>query len=322
MLKRMMESIVNNASGIYEHYNVPHPARFVSPLELATFMEGIKPAFADAVTLNRDTIRRLKSLLEFTERNGIYMSISSMKFIINSPRGIYVPIPLDDKREGKIIYSVARTREDAKNGVEYYYKKLFDGKYSTLFGRLMGYPECCLEFGKSLDKTIHTNLGWKNPAVESLLRSRKFSWKLNVFSSANVLPWYPCHLDCRESKKFMDSFLSISREISPEYEQSLEWMLKEPWSLYWTCADRIMVKGEMKRGILRYSEIYPDLRSGSYYQMNDKSFLERTSKVRKLMEAGNELSVSDGKITIMRNGEMLGAGGKTHKYDAVLVRPD
>ena len=85
-------------------------------------------------------------------------------------------ISLDESHSGRIIFALSKSKEKAVKAADYFYKKMFISTYGYKFGKLMGYPECCLKFGGYLDNKINDpdNFGFKNPGIESLKRSRGF----------------------------------------------------------------------------------------------------------------------------------------------------
>ena len=300
----------------------------LSNTELMMAVLGYKPAMAESRTLDAKIHQNLNKIRRLGQQIGLHMATSQNKYIVNSPRGIFDEIPLDDPRLGKIIIAFSDTKAKAKNGADYYHKKMLDSYYSDKFARLMGYPECCLEFGRYLNnhERDSDNFGFKNPAVESLKRSKHFAWQLNVFTYT-PLSHYPCSLTCKKSVEYVNKVMSCYEYIDKRCYSFLSDYAKQPASLYWTCVDKILLYGAFKQydlgtGEIKYHKIEPMIASNTFYQEVDKNQISEWKNIEKALRKGNKLIVTDNTCCIYFDKKKTLEIKKTNKYIPVLVKPD
>ena len=300
----------------------------LSEIELMMVVLDYKPAMADAIFLDSKLKQNIENIQDYAQQIGLYLATSKYKYIVNSPRGIFEEISLDDPRDAKIILAFAKTKIKAQKGADYYHKKMIDGKYGYKFGKLMGYPECCLQFGDYLQNLEgdSNNFGFKNPAVESLKRSKRFDWRLNVFT-VSLLPHYPCSLTCKKSIAYVDKVFACLDYIDKERSIFLKNYLTESASLYWTCADRILLYGDFKQytlgtGEIKYNKIESMITSNTFYQEVDTKDIAQWRKIEKVLREGNKLIVTDNLCSIYLNKEKIFEVKKNDKYVPVLVKPD
>lgn len=299
-----------------------------SIVELIMVYMDYKPATAEPVYLNEKLIGDLPQIQSIANSLGLFFSTSTHKYIINSPRGIFSEIPLKDTRLGKIILSFSKSADKAFKGAFFYHKKMLDSSYGYKFGELMGYPKCCLKFGDYLanNSSDPKNFGFNNPAIESLKKSKHFDWHLNVFTTS-LVPHFPCSLTCKESIKYVEKVIDclvcvdeIEAKIQNDY-------LTQPASLYWTCADRILLYGNYKQhslgsGEISYMKVEPMIVSSTFYQNVDKSSLNLWQKIHKFLEKGNKLVVNDNYCKIFKGKQLIFKYKKDNRYTPVLIKPD
>lgn len=321
--------IIKNPSKYVEALNKISRLSNLSTVELVAVLFDIKPAMADAVTLDKNLSQSLKEIKKICKILSLEFAQSRFKYIVNSPRGIYEEIPINDPREGKIILGISKLISKAKKAAEYYHLKCIHSGYGKKFGRLMGYPECCLDFGDYLNNSTNdpNNFGYKNPAVESLKRSKKFAWQLNVFTES-LLPHYPCSLNCQKSIDYVNKVFVVLDKIMPDFSSHIESNLKEPASLYWSCADRVLLFGKFKRdkknnkSEIKYYKSISKITSPEFYQENDMDYIKHLEKIEKMIKKGNRLVMEPNCFTIYQGQKKLCCIKKRNKYTPILVKPD
>jgi len=302
----------------------------LSCIELLVLTHNLKPAVADLVNFDnfdRAYIKKLDRVNQLCKELSLNLAVSECKFIVNSPRGIFEIVKMDDERKGKISLGIAKDIKTALEGVNLYYKKTLNNKDSRKFGEVMGYPKCCLDFGDYLCNPDDNpdNLGFKNPAVESLKRSKDFSWQLNVFSYP-LLSYYPCTLACQPSVSYINSIFEIYQIVHPKLVKWMESLLKEPTTLYWTCADKILFygdfKGNFKNSEIRYNRTVSEITSGEFYQKNDTNFLDNLENINKEIQKGNRLVMTPKYFEIYKDRKRIKKIKKDNQYVPVLVKPN
>lgn len=298
----------------------------LSTVELVMTVLDYKPAMADAIFLDSELKKNIRRIRDYVQQIGLYLATSNYKYIVNSPRGIFEEIPSDDPRPGKIILALSKSQDKARKGADYYHAKMLDGAYSQRFGKLMGYPDCCLKFGDYLcnEKKDPDNFGFKNPAIESLKNSKYIDWRLNVFSFS-LLSHFPCSFTCQESIKYVERFLACQDYIDKDRSLFIKDRLTKPASLYWTCADRILLYGDFKQytlgtGEIKYNKIEPEITSDTYYQEVDKEKLALWKNIEKFLRRGNKLVVTDEVCSIYLDKKKIFETKKDNRLIPVLVK--
>lgn len=299
-----------------------------SIVEIIMVFLDFKPASAEPIYFSQDLRNNLPRIQRLANNLGLYFSTSTHKYIINSPEGIFTEIPLEDNRLGKIILSFSKDAEKAYKGALFYHNKMLDSTYGYKFGELMGYPKCCLKFGDYLanNNSDPTNFGFKNPAIESLKRSNHFDWHLNIFTTS-LIPHFPCSLTCKESIKYVKRVIDCLECVDAQDAKIKIDHLTQPASLYWTCADRILIYGEYKAyklgcGEISYIKLKSMMASNTFYQNVDKKNLTLWQKIYKNLELGNKLIVTDDYCKIYRNKQLIFEYKKDNQYIPVLIKPD
>ena len=302
----------------------------LSSLELIAVVYNLKPVMAEMVNFkefNKSFIRKLDRINELCKKLSLHFVVSKYKFIINSPRGIFEMIDLDSPQKGKIALGISKDKDRALEGVNLYYKKMFSSQGGWKFGQVMGYPECCLDFGRYLcnDNEDPNNFGFKNPAIESLKKSKEFAWQLNVFSHS-ILSHYPCNLNCQRSIKYVNKLLKIVNKLNPLYAKCLMAFLRKPASLYWTCVDRILLyghfKGDFENSEVKYYKSVPVLDSEEFYQSNNPKFLNNLKTVQEKVQQGNKLIMTPAYFEIYKDKKRIARIKKENQYEPVLVKPN
>jgi hypothetical protein len=301
----------------------------VSLLELVAVIYDQKPVLGEVINIKKydqELINRLNKANEICKTFSLKLAVSNCKFIVNSPLGIFEKIKLEDERPGKLAIGISKDMDKALEGVELYYRKMLSSEDSRRFGEVMGYPECCLDFGDYLaGETSEDNFGFRNPAVESLKRSQDFHWQLNVFTFS-MLPYYPCSLSCTESIKKVDDNLTAAKELSPSFYSRNKNYACEPASLYWTCADRILLYGDFKGDFynseVAYAQVESLIDSINFYQENNRDFIDYLKKVDSKIKQGDKIVMAPEYFEIFKKEKSIAKFKKDNKYEPVLVKPN
>ena len=307
----------------------------LSHIELLAVFCDLKPTMGELINFDKydqKFINRLNKVNELCKKIGFKLAVSKYKFIVNSARGIFEIVEMNDKRKGKISLGISKDIDKALEGVELYYKKTLGNKDSRKFGEVMGYPKCCLDFGDYLcenskgdKKRDPNNFGFANPAVESLKKSKDFAWQLNIFSYS-LLSYYPCNLDCSASISFVNKILNILKIVNSNQAETIIKNLKNSASLYWTCVDKILLygdfKGDFKNSEIKYNKIVPELNSSEFYQSNDSKFLSDLNNIYKKIQKGNKLIMTPNYFEIYKDKEKIIKIKKDNQYLPVLVKPN
>ncbi|MDD4931119.1 MAG: hypothetical protein PHG66_03110 [Candidatus Colwellbacteria bacterium] len=321
---------------ITEAYKKIHDITAAIPIngeEILGVYIGIKPAMAEANTgiYNADFLRKMSVVNSICGELGLKLAVSKYKYVINSPRGIFKEVLRDDPAPGCLIIGIARDMEKAVSGVAHYHLKMHHSKYGRSFAELMGYPSCCIDFGDYLanNKGDPDNFGFKNPAIEVLKRSDKVAWQLNVFSTSSMLSHFPCSYTCKKSIDYMNSLLGAIKEADLEHGRVVEDNLKQDISVYWSCVDKVMLRGDFikkdslfREGEARYESIKWPIGSENFYQEVDSEYLDGMKTIWRSMGEGDCIKISKNSVSVFKGDDEIGLFEKDSQYSPVIVRAD
>ena len=303
----------------------------ISGTEVMAARFGLKPAMAEANTGVYDDLSSAKfdEVARICREMGMSFATSKYKYVINSPKGIFEEISLEDERDGSVIVGISTDIQMAISAVAHYHLKTKHTKYGRSFGELMGYPACCLDFGDYLANNNNNpeNFGFKNPAIETLKQSKDIAWQLNVFSTESFLSHFPCNYTCERSLSYANDIIGLLSVANPSRADEIKKSLKEQASIYWTCVDKAVLYGDFERndeyfraGEMRYSQASWSIGSENFYQNNDPDFLNELNFIKKAMIEGNRISLTMNDLTIFHDNDELLRSVKKNAFLPVLVK--
>lgn len=297
----------------------------LSEAELIMTHLGHRPATASALPFDSSLKNNLNLIQINAKRIGLHMAVS-YKFITEKNK--IVENQKNESHAGRIILAFSKSKINAAKAAKYFYEKSFDNSISQKFGQLMGYPDCCLKFGRYLCNPKHSpnNFGFKNPAIESLKHSKYFDWRLNIFN-AGLLSHFPCNLNCAESKKYINKLLKFYDSVDKTYSQTLKNKLITPASLYWSWADRILIYGFFKSqklgtGEINYYKIEPMIHSKTFFKNNENGIDIKWKNIEKYLRQGNKLCVTEDSCIISLNNKKIIEINKNDKLIPLLIKPN
>jgi len=286
--------------------------------ELLALKNGLKPSVGMRVPFEIDAYQSAK---EWARDNSFEIGHTTHKYIINSNRDICEPIPLDDPRKGDVYVIIADSFDMIKMAANAYAEDAVE------FGRQMGYPECCLEFGRSLCN----NVGKKEEMKEDFIWSRTkfrcfrnsdyFSHYLNIFHGFGVIPHTPCHLNCKPSKKYAKEMLNIIEREDPELRKHLDFFLKTA-SFFWGNMDYVLMDGRWRNKRFHYGNSMSFLGSETFYMAPNKKAANRLKGYFSLASRGNSIEILDRQVNVFSESELIGVIEKESKYECILAKPN
>ncbi len=325
---------LKNKKAVFKKINTITKLFNLSAYELLAVIYNLKPAMAEANTgvYDSSSSEKLDQLGRICSELGLKMAFSQKKYIINSPRGIFEEVELNSPEDGNLVIGISKDIQTSLSAVAHYRWKMKDSIYGRSFGKLMGYPDCCLDFGDYLCKghgdSNSNNLGFRNPAVESLKRSKKVAWQLNIFV-ASALPHYPCHLNCNKSKDYVNGLFEILKIAAPEIYLRHTMMLKNDISLYWSCADKVVFHGHfIKKGNsfadteAQYNSADFHINSSTFYQANSDSYLNQLEVIKQAIKEGDKIITTPKYFEIRHSKTVLLKINKSHELIPVLLKSD
>ncbi|MFH1234322.1 MAG: hypothetical protein V1493_01795 [Candidatus Diapherotrites archaeon] len=291
---------------------------FRNALESVAFMSGLKPAIAFRIPYDRARFLEIK---EFCDRNDFFIRHTAAKFVINSNTDYTKILPLGSEKKGEIYVCISREKERTLEAAKSFARDV------VVFGRAMGYPECCLDFGASLSNNVgneekeRNDFVWSRARNRSYRNSKKFSRLLNTFSGFSLIPHVPCHLDCPESKKYAKKMLALIRSHDRTLAKDLLLYLKLP-SLFWNYCDFILLDGVEKKGRLHYSALELSAESPQVFSLApDYRAALRAKKIYGFLKKGDSLKDSRLVLEIFKNSGKIREVPKEKEFEFFLANP-
>jgi cyclic pyranopterin phosphate synthase len=192
-------------------------------------------------------------------------------------------LPLDSK-EG-MIYAYVSKSEELLEKAKVYEGYDFNTHNHKKFGRLLGYPSCCIDFFLKNNKRPHPE--FVNRAIE---KSNKFSFYLNNLlwgTPYHIISHFPCSYDCKESIEYAKKAFKIIRKEEPLFGSELECYLKLP-VLYLDLNKWLIFHGDVEDRKIVYDNVFSV----------DKN-LEKKFKGR------NEIRTATNSVQIFKNGKLI-----------------
>ncbi len=283
--------------------------------ELLALKHGLKPTVSFRIPYKKEPWQALK---EWAKTNGFSYGHTTKKYIINSNRDICEPVSLSDPREGDIYASIAPSFDEIKRISDSY------ATDTTEFGRLMGYPECCLKFGESLSsdspEKLEKDYLWSRAAFRSYRNSGYFSPLLNRFHGFALIPHIPCHLDCKKSKKYAVKMFELLWQENQMLGEIFD-LFTRVTSFFWTNMDYVLMQGKYNGKRFEFNDAREFLSSKDFYAKPDLKRHKKLKKYFALTKKGTMLEERDDCIKVLRENKLIGAIPKKSKFECILAVP-
>lgn len=193
-------------------------------LEILYLIHGVKPVVRQGFYEGE-----IDKVEEFCKLNHLYIEKSSFKVVIlDAENGKYsnkgIKLKIDDPRRGMLFVYISKDEKLAAEANVYEFK----GDHKNL-GRLLGYPECCVEFFAKYEP-IQSQL--TNDYVEFILKNskgRRFQFYTNICKrdfDITLLNHFPCSFGCKNSIELAKKNLSVLQrqdiELAKEFIKKLK----------------------------------------------------------------------------------------------------
>ena len=301
---------------------------FVKISEIASVIKGVKPVLEFNCSCEYK-YKMEQGLKELKNIYGLEYCVSSRKFLINSPKDHSEVVDINDPRRGMISCSISFQRELAERSEEYFLKKSYESEenaeFSRKFAEIMGYPDCCIDFGDKLSgnlddpQKIKQNWIWSKAHIRSFMNSDKISRFLNIYVLPNILvPHVPCNLNCQPSREYAQKILEICKKEDDHLSDLVEYFL-DCHSLFWYYSEFIFLRGEKENNFLRYSEFLPfSLSAERFYGDLSADFQEKFQRTLFFLEKGNIIQMKDDCFQVYNNDILVGTIKKDYKFECIL----
>lgn len=294
--------------------------------EIFPVIRDIKPACQ--MTFSYDKLNQItKGLEELEKLYGLHYKISNCNYLVNSNTNFSEATAIKYPMKGRLSCSISKREELAVKSEEYFLKKFKKDNsalYSRKFGEIMGYPECCLDFGDKLSGNVgnkqmmEKNYVWSKAHIRSFMNSEDISRFLNIFTGHPTVSHVPCHLDCKKSKHYAKEILRELENENKNYVKLRKYFIFELDSLFWHYTDFILLKGEKNNNIIKYDDFLPVSFSSKKFFYVDQNFLIKFKNTVDLIKNGNKLEMKDDCFLVFKNNDKLGSVEKDYKFENIL----
>ncbi len=173
----------------------------------------------------------LNSAKRFLKENNLSVEISSLKYIVEKDgnKTCYAsyakPVNLNHKQKGFLYIYIAQSRKVSRLA-----KICEKGQHETEFGRILGYPKCCIDFyNRNIQDCVKKNLDLLFQVLAETDSPLPYPFLNNFvarFFDASLLSHFPCNFNCRKSLKQAKERLELVKSISPALAEHITRELK------------------------------------------------------------------------------------------------
>jgi len=209
--------MINDFSKLFQIFNSNLP-----PLEIIYVLADLKPCCR--VLLNPAKIFELN---KFCQNNNLHLELSSFKIK-----------KMLDKGKGGFSNKIKKKSITDEDGLFYAYiskdknrgeeAKYFEfARNDSYHGKIMGYPECCIQFYKRNKRNAFKKQGDFMLFCSHELKKYPFynNYALRYFG-ISLISHFPCSLDCKKSQNIAKKNLYFLKKNLPEIAKLFEKELK------------------------------------------------------------------------------------------------
>lgn len=171
------------------------------------------------------------------------------------------------------------------------------------FGKLLGYPDCCIDFFRLNNKAgvSHLYTSFKNTAGEPSYYCNNSVMDFNY----SFIHHIPCSFNCKNTIKLAKEIEKAIAEEEPEFARKIVNYLKKPLLVFGE-RNMYLFDGESSKNKIRYENFY---------------FLgrEEDNKYRDRLKLGNSLKVSDSTIEIYSDNQFISEIKKEGEEDGFIL---
>jgi hypothetical protein len=252
--------------------------------------------------------KNLESFIRFIERQGLSHSVDCGFRKLQAgdqPIGVEtlctthaVGIQVEDAdSEDEIHIFVARTRDVAERmRSSGWYPVVVNGRILPKpfidhleFGRLLGYPGCCIDFFEKSNNWNRTNSyaeAYRNTTCRFDCRTNCFGKNLGYSLNFHL----PCRFDCSDTVRLSSDLFNFLKYIEPEYSD-LCWELLHKPVLSLNERENVLFDGSVNNGHIRYESAL-------------NLFLTPAPKMNAIRE-GNVVEIRGRFVVVLRNREVV-----------------
>jgi len=252
---------------------ITHLKSAAKAMEILYVLEGAKPVARLMVDEEKlaDTIAFLESKNLKASKSDFKIQKVTDSLTQYSNKGI--KIPPDSQKNGNFFVYISKKQELAEKA-----KQAEHSNDHKELGKLLGYPECCIEFFEENFSPEKTDLTLK---ILENSDDFKFPFYTNIGArnmDLELINHFPCNFSCKPSIGIAKKNLEIIRKRSEEFSKIFEGMLKCA-ILYTKDKGIFMLRDQvLEKNKLRFSNIYGSSNNILYNQLKTNNELSIINK--------------------------------------------
>ncbi len=297
---------------------------FPDLLSFIAVVKGVKPVMSNFIRYNR--YRELEKMCNkygvFVTHNNYFLEVPTRSYLKEAGKDSkqkivnyitehsttkWIAFPNDDPRKNRFVQVfISKSKNLANDALKFGWTTTVVGNHFVQFdlidmlnfGKLLGYPDCCVEF--FCNRLMDVEIGARKPYIIYRNTVGEPSFYCNnilaYFSNYSLISHFPCSFNCKNTIKKSKELLDIIKEEEPEYAKKIEHHLKLPL-LVFRDKRAIVFDGVIKNGEIIYSDcIFLGLKHAL-----DESEIYKFETFKE----GDSLKVVKDEILIFKNDELL-----------------
>ena len=196
-------------------------------LEILYVMNGFKKTTRIIIAQDAE----INLIKNFVENKNLNMEVSTLKYITKKDgnKTLYTsysePVKLNHKKEGLRYLYISKSKK-----LSLLARVTDEHQHTEEFGKILGYPECCIEF---YNRNIQICLREKKDLMHNVLDETNIPFPYPFWNNfvarcfdVSFLSHYPCSFNCKESIKIAKERLQLIRSILPSLAEYIIKQLK------------------------------------------------------------------------------------------------
>lgn len=236
-------------------------------LEVLYVLEGIKKTAR--LSVHEDELKKIK---EFCMNNHLHAEISDFKVAMEfhndksySDKGY--KINADSKTKGSFFVYISKSEKICRKAKSA--EQMNDHK---AFGKLLGYPNCCIKF--FIENNKEQEKRQNDYVLPALSNSKKpYSFYNNIairYFDVALLNHFPCSLNCKKSIKIAKQNLGVLQKYDPNLAKQFVELLKLP-CIYTEKQGVHMLKDyEIINGMLYFKGVISSVKNNLHFELQNK----------------------------------------------------
>lgn len=213
--------------------------------------DGVKPSCR--VYIDDSKLNKSKKLFQ---KHGLFLASSEFRHSGPAEKG---KGGFSDKRKrvplghgGLRCYYISKTKKISEEAKKHEYMKDHEK-----FGRILGYPDCCVRFFRDISMKINRN-GFVSDVMGRTRGKPPYDFRNNFISQYfgfSLLSHFPCSFNCRNSARLAEKYFSVIRSYSKEWAQKFTDYQKSAILFTEDAGIFLLKEFSLEKNILKYDSL-------------------------------------------------------------------